>query len=339
MLINNISDIREFVPVNPNMGFSQLSPYIEQATVTYLIPDISQDEYDTLEALYTSQNMTPVEEQAVRLCQAAICNYALFLASPFLNVMVSNQGIQEQRSLEGTSQSSSQWRYTEFRSSCLLAGDQSMDALLAFMELNKTDFQDWVQSPNYTVSKSVLISDAGSYPFGCISSSRRTYLRVRPHIAQAQEKWIRPALGDALYNELTTQYAADNLSSVNQLLYTKVVHALAHLTLADAIPHLTLNLNASGIVVTVDMDANKMSATASMEMVNKLQRSHQDNGDLFLLNLQKFVYSNADDYPLFVKSPIYDEDIHRRYHPTWFIDKDSAFDSFSRNAYRNDFSV
>jgi hypothetical protein len=207
------------------------------------------------------------------------------------------------------------------------------------MELNKTSFPDWAGSDAYTISKSTFISSAADYPFGCISNSRRTFMRIKPHIVQAQEKYIRTTLGDNLYDELEQQYTANNLSPANAKLYTKVVHALAHLTLADAIPHLTLNINATGIVVTIDQDANKVNSTASREFVEKMQRSHDDNGKMFLLTLQKFIYTNIGDYPLFIASPFYSEDLHRRYSPGWFLSEGDAFDGFSRNAFKNDFAV
>lgn len=341
MLINTITELRAFVPINKNVDYANIEPYIEQATVKYIIPEISLDEYDVLDAIYNSDPslFTPEQAEAVRYLQTAIAYYALYLSAPFMNVMVSNMGIQEQRSQEGTSQSSSQWRYTEFRNSCLSNADVAIDQCLAYMEANKLSFPDWLGSDAYTISKSTFISSAADYPFGCISNSRRTFMRVKPHIVQAQEKYILPTLGDDLYNQLESEYQAGNLSPANAVLYTKVVHALAHLTLADAIPHLTLNINATGIVVTIDQDANKVNSTASREFVEKMQRSHDDNAKMFHLTLQKFLYQNIDDYPLFIASPFYSEELHRRYSPGWFSNEGDAFDGYSRNAYRNDFSV
>lgn len=121
-----------------------------------------------------------------------------------------------------------------------------------------------------------------------------------PFIPDAERKYIRPFLGDTLFNLLDT-WAVDKDAEENPemaALYPYVVAALSRFSLLIATPHLNLHIGESGFAVV----SNQNLAPASKERVADFKASTEQLGWDNIEDMLRFLEQHKDDYEEWVLS-------------------------------------
>jgi len=112
----------------------------------------------------------------------------------------------------------------------------------------------------------------------------------------AQEKWIRPILGNDFYDELVTENDATNLSAVNQnLMDDHIKPTLSHYIKYEMIINHTIDLTNKGSVI---MESDFSRPTSSGERTDFLNAT-KSHADALADKLNRFINDNSDDYPLY----------------------------------------
>lgn len=123
-----------------------------------------------------------------------------------------------------------------------------------------------------------------------------------PFIPDAEQKYIKPFLGNDLFDLLDT-WAEDKDEEDAELknLYNQVIPVLARFTLLIASPHLDVNIGESGFTV----QGSSTLVPASTERVKRFMESTEilawDNMETLL----RFLEENQTDYPEWVASDAY----------------------------------
>lgn len=123
-----------------------------------------------------------------------------------------------------------------------------------------------------------------------------------PFIPDAEEKYIKPFLGDELFSLLETwadEQSDDDAEMV--ALYPKVIPALARFSMLLAAPHMDLNIGESGFGVV----STGGIAPASRERVKEFTKSLEELAWGNIENLLRFLEENQEDYPDWVDSDAY----------------------------------
>ncbi len=124
-----------------------------------------------------------------------------------------------------------------------------------------------------------------------------------PFIPDAEQKYIKPFLGEALFALLDTWAQDKDKQEYPELsdLYDQVIPVLARFTLLIASPHLDVNIGESGFTV----QGSATLVPASTERVKRFMESTEilawDNMETLL----RFLEENQDDYPEWVTSDAY----------------------------------
>lgn len=117
---------------------------------------------------------------------------------------------------------------------------------------------------------------------------------VDPHIKAAQEQYIKPLLGDALYDELQTQKAAGTLTSAN----TALITAMTPLIIWRSYQ---VYLTFEGLYVT-PMGLRQYGEDNSQPAPTNRRQAVQDyiegQAESETVQVQKFLSDNKTDYPL-----------------------------------------
>jgi len=123
-----------------------------------------------------------------------------------------------------------------------------------------------------------------------------------PFIPDAEEKYIKPFLGEDLF-ELLNQWALEQDETEEELLalYNKVVPALSRFTMLLAAPHMDLNIGESGFGVVNTSGL----APASRERVKDYIKSLEELAWGNIETLLRFLEENQDDYEDWVDSDAY----------------------------------
>jgi len=325
-LFRNTADLKLFTDVHKQTDWATLKVYVQQAEATYIIPVISEamfKKYNTLindlaNATKTFAEIFTDERDlsAFSFIASALANYALYEAFPFLNTAVGDIGVAQQSSKEGTTNPAAQWRYEGRRWAHLDNGDRFTDQLFVLLEANADYFEDWKASAAYTINKDLFIAD--SYTLSVYigtNNSRRAYLALRSHIRMAEKKYIVPAIGAALFDELKKEMLTNTLTDDNKVLLPMIREGLAWAAFYEGLPFLVIKFNTEGVQVISSNDGinNKLAAGKDEKDLARSAAGH--NLDSFLGTLKKYMLDNADKYPLFKNSTAYNNGTPRYRRP------------------------
>jgi hypothetical protein len=325
-LFRSTADIKLYTDVHKQTDWSTLKLYVQQAEPTYIIPVISQAMYDKFNGLINDPaNASKTFDQifanendltAFNFIACALANYSLYEAFPFLNTAVGDIGVAQQSSKEGTTNPAAQWRYEGRRWAHLLNADRFIDQLLVYMERNADYFTDWQGSSSYTINKDLFIADSFTLSMYIgTNNSRRAYLALRSHIRMAEKKYIIPAIGQELFDELKTEILNKTLTDENKTLLPLIQEGLAWAAYYEGLPFLVIKFNTDGVQVISSNDGinNKLAAGKDEKEIARNTAAH--NMDSFLGSLKKFIIDHSSDYPLYEESSAYNNNNPRYSRP------------------------
>lgn len=310
LLFRATAELKKHYDIDVNTNFDTLKPFIEQAQELYLIPLISQKEFDMLTA---NIGTTPYPNIPTGLtakyvilfekAQRCLAYYTMYKALPYLNSSVGDMGVQQKSSKEGTSQSVAQWRHNERLESTLRDADFFADNMLSYMEDEKDTFTGWAMSASYTVTKDLFLPNTATFQkYIAISNSRRTYLAFRSFIEQAELKYILPAIGESYYIELKGKVVHGSANVNDKKLLPYIERALAYCAYYEAYWQLYFVISADGISVrTIDDGFTIKKSPTDKESAMAFERC-QANRDTYLASLKRFINDARNEYPLYLNS-------------------------------------
>jgi len=117
---------------------------------------------------------------------------------------------------------------------------------------------------------------------------------IAPYIKSAQQRWILPALGQALYDALVNAVInADATTAETALLNEYISPALVPLAFADLLPFLRVRMvNNSTVIMQTEQ-----SAPASYADIKPLIDSSTEMGQFHIQRLINYVDANTGLYP------------------------------------------
>lgn len=269
-----------------NIAFGTLLSFVEQAEAKHLAPAVGSALLDAL-GQPSAQLTAPYQALRTRL-RATLVHYVVLEAAPFLAVAIGELGLAEQSA--GNATPTRQWVYNNFVDAAAEQADQLLDVALVWLDFNAAAFAEYRASDAYQESRSQLLANAhelGKYL--SIKNSRRAYLALLPFLARVEALELRPLLGDDALDALRAALAAGTLSAVDKQLLAAVRPALAHLTMATALPELSVSITGAGIRVLSDNDGIRQRQAASADTVAALSRKAQGLATQYLEQLNRLV--------------------------------------------------
>jgi hypothetical protein len=305
MLFKTIAELKTYIPtINKNMAWATFSPMVDQAERKYIIPLISQAQYDALNTAYNAAPQTLTAHQTALLAyvQRALAYYAFYEALPFIGIMVSDMGIQEQSSSEGTSVPTRQWTFEKMASAAIASADANADAMLSFLEINHANYPLWKASSSYTITKELYITSVADFEaFLSLGGSKRVWLTLRQFVALCEIEYIVPAISQKLHDDLKTKILltpVTPLSTQYQTLLTRIKRALAWLALYKALPFQAVQFTPGvGITSVSTSDGHTAKTAADRIRYETAVTAATSSGMSFLRDLKKYLDDHADDYP------------------------------------------
>lgn len=306
-LFKNIKEVKKYWPVLGSTEFGNIEPFLNNAERDYLIPAISQAQYDDLENNYqTRATLVAKDKKLLERCQAVLADYLFYLWMPTGQLQIGDNGIRI--AVTETLKTAFEWQVDNAQRSVLKAAGRSMDALLAFMENNKTDYALWAGSESYSEFKETFITSASEFTkfFAPLGNSRMSFMAVKNSMMKVQEFSFMPLLGEDYYTELMDGHKDGNLSAKNALVVTKLKKALAPLTMTKAFGELVISIDERGIL-NFDSTGQNISGkkTAVDEHISKLEISCKTDGETYMQGIKDFLKANIGDYETYAGSDAY----------------------------------
>lgn len=118
-----------------------------------------------------------------------------------------------------------------------------------------------------------------------------------PTIKLAQEKYVLPILGTALYNELKTQITNATLTVLNETLLDDYIQpCLIWWIMAESPMPLTYKFMNKSVATRSSENAN----AASLNDLLKLEERFKDNAEWYSQRITNYLLENSTQYPLYL---------------------------------------
>ena len=191
-IIKTIEQFKKHVTVNFNFDYFQIKPYIKKTERKYIKSILGDDQYD----VFSTDTPVPDSklEEVYELLEEASANLALFSYTMVGIVSISDNGFHISQNQNATP--ADWWQIRDLRRTLIEAGNEAIDEALKIMESNPAEFQEWVNSENYTVFKELFVFQTSQFQrIFNIENSRRTFLKLQPHLRKVENKYFGAWLG------------------------------------------------------------------------------------------------------------------------------------------------
>lgn len=307
-LIKTINELNLYVGVAAAAKLELITPLIKRAEQKYIIPEIGQAQYDDLNTAYNSGNALSVQLAALLpQVQLPLANFAALLYIPFAEVIMSEAGIQR---METASNKTAHVRQVErLEASLITAGYEGLEAMLKFLEANKTTYTIWAGSSAYTISKELFINNASEFQqYVNIDNSRRLFQKMRQTIKKIEDFTIKSIVGSDLFAAIKTQITAGTLTAENTALMGFIKPAVAHLAIADSLTEMIAQLSPESGLINISigaMDRVSQKEIAKDNFVDARIKKELADGQVYLAQLSDYLIEKVSIYPLYENSSAY----------------------------------
>jgi hypothetical protein len=298
MLITTTQEMHTLCGVNLNMDFASLAPFIEQAEREYIIPVLGIQQYGIL------NNGAPqiIDQNLHAQVKIPLAWYAKYIAIPHLLARISDLGVQEVSSKEGTSVPVRQWSSRDVRVSCLHSADTALEQLMDWMERNAINLPTWTNSTNYTINRELFLSRATDIQaYFDIGGSRRAYMKLKPYILRAEDEVVRPLLGDAFFAHLKGLLIAGGATPVEEDIIKRVRKVCTYATLQIAAPFVQFKLSQMGLTLSTGQEGLDSTDQPSTQAYYLLLKGIKDDADKLKNELKQWLDTTLP-HPLYVAS-------------------------------------
>lgn len=309
-LFKTTAELKTYIPANVDFNIEGLMPFIKSAETEFIIPNISQAQYDDLSAAYNvvSPSLTAAQTALLARIQPALAHYAFKKWIPFGQVQIDSAGIRI-ASTESM-KTAFQWQTKDLEASSLQSAYTFMEALLTYMEANKASYALWTASDSYTVFKESFINTASDFnKYFNINSSRLTFISFKACMKKVEDFAVKAVLDATTFAAIKTRIKAGTTTAADTALLNFIQPAVAHLTIAAALKTQAAIINSNGIIVAKNVGFMTVDAgdAAGAELKDQMIRTASEDGNAYLRQLQQYLNENASAsiYPDYFASDLY----------------------------------
>lgn len=319
MLITNLTELQKYIPSSYLKSFDVIENFIANAEKKEIKPILGSLLYEELVDSYEGSDMAEKYEDLLPYVQRPLAQFAYYNAVHILDIVhtESGFGVISTQGLAPASQN----RVEAFKKSILKSAYDGIEALLQYLEENKSDFPTWVASSSYSSQFEHLIPTAREFhKWVNIDESRFLYLKLLPKMGEIEEFQVKGSISEDLFDELITdlQGSAD-LSAAKTKLLKFLRPAIANLTMSDSLEGLATSIYAEGLMM--QYSANDLNR------LNVLKNTFHKTGIAYLMKARGYILANLDDFDAYVASDLYDSEI-TTVQPYYENDEDSHIAAF-----------
>ncbi len=310
MLIKTKENFHHFTGlVSLNKAFESYRPSIEWAMNFHMIPLLGEKLYNKLEDdLFSDGSGSPsssdseVNNSALYLklqqkCLLAEACYAAFDFAQISDVHITAQGLQAINT--DTHKSAYEYQKRDVRNYFAEKADIAIDDVLLFLEKNYTVFTEWSNDEElFTKSAEFIINDVASFNRYCdIGNSRRTWLNLRYAMRDVVSLHIIPAIGSVIYETILNQVKSRQPVTGKMVpLYDYLKAAFANLTIAEALPDMTVRISGERISIASFFSPGEKMSDQYIALKENITRRRLDKGKSYLDAAVRFIKQNPDDF-------------------------------------------
>lgn len=290
-LINSTEEIQNHVTVLSSFDFDRAKPYIRKAERNYIIPLISEEEY---QYFIDNQSDDLSSKKKVReLIEEATVNLAFHLGFSVLKVHIGNYGITDTDVDEAKQSSWADKR--DLQRTFIRDGNKALDDALKTMENYFDEFPHWRASNSFTVLNEHFNRHTDDFQLWFnIHNSRQTFLALRPTIREVHEKYFLPLLGDSTINLIKTRTTNTVITRALELCQkAEAAHTIAEIAKTG-----TFEVTETGFLLRWEtLPWEKAYKDVDLKKLDRLSKAKETAGEEYLKKLKKLIEENMTLFP------------------------------------------
>lgn len=307
----NVQEMQAHFPFDGSFEFYELESDLALVEEKFFREDLLGNE--TFDALlgYLGDDNFPAgghwEELLRRLRDIGARLTALYHL-PASNVKYTNAGLLVTRS-EGSSIASDN-RTKDLKLSIVHKSQELMDLLVRYLNRNTAIFTDWAVSENRKEYAALIIPDALTFSkYYSIEDNHWIFRRLRPYLLEVENTYLEETLSADYLTELRREIEEDTVTSDSEKVISLIRPMLANLTMAEAIPRLSIDISPRGIILFSNergnYDESFMPAeeTRMKQLIDKAKATARSQR----FRLQTYLDENASSskYQTYFESKVY----------------------------------
>jgi hypothetical protein len=295
---NDIATLLKYVKMSFTASAIKSMPDLDAAERKFLIPLLTQDVFDALQAQVTANNITWTT--LLNLCRAAIAPLAVWLDLPFMQAQIGDGGITT--TATANRQAAHQWEYLRIETALVNKGMAALEDLIDHLLLKGDDYE-WEDNKD---ERCIFRTGKEFSRFIYLHQPNLTFQQLRPLIKEVEDHFIRAAMGDDFYDELLKKTEPTGESRIALQLVKK---AVANYTIVRAVERLPVKITPNGLMATLqgNSEALAVDAPAKDTSLDMLMKSCQREGDAYQLQLMQYLnkVASAEVFDTFFGSDYY----------------------------------
>lgn len=309
MILESTDQLKKYVSIASSFAFETFEPYINKAAQTFTkryIGDLHLTINDLIDEEASgdeSGDENDIYIEARELLRAAIANLGMFLYMPYATVLMDASGVSV---VANENRQPVKWfQLKDMRRDLLRSGNESLDALLAFLDENADLFEDYKE--NYcAANNSLIVPNAQTFNnYYNINNSRQTYLALKPTLEIVEDQYIKTMLCSQLVEHLKTdpkkltQLSENAKTSLAEL---KIIlqKALVSFSVSKVAAIGLFILEANGLRLNYEMYIDGKNAPIDSgkpsQQLQKLETELLANGTNYLQLAKTYIENNAGDF-------------------------------------------
>jgi hypothetical protein len=311
MLINNIQEFKQYLPVSLQLDFGDILPKVKLVERDIIRKKFSDEVYTIITADVPAAGSK--EESLLDLLAEATAHLSLLEYISFGQVMLDSSGIHI-TSTENI-KNAFQWQVEDLKNSCSISGWSAIESALELMEtLPDEELKTaWQETDTYKTAQNSLISSLTQFQrFVHLGNSRVLFNKLIPTLDFAQEEIVMEAVGLDFWEKMLDFESEDDTTQKSRLkkAHKLASRALAYHTIGEGFTDTMLVLSDNGPLIMEQIQSSSTStkATAKKEVVELIAKTYAAKAQGAIRELLQYCQANDEFFPEYKLSTNYISD-------------------------------
>lgn len=289
-LITTIQQVKQVLKIS-NLNTSSTLPDIESAEEKYIIPKIGKTLYNELLTAYEANTLTTIQAKLLLKVQKPLAAFAYFDGLATQHAIITDTGVR--KIATDAMPTAYRWEFDEVKDSLANMGHQGMESMLQFLEDNSVSFPSWTASDAYAIRNKFLIKTALDFMDQYrIDQPHRTYSSLLGVMADVEDLYIKPTIGEAFFAELKADPAPN---TDEKLVIATLKKSIAHLCIHHSLEKSLVKISEAGVTV-YDRYADRGGSTAAQPTNDQIQfvlNATKRDGHSYLVKAKSYLDEKA----------------------------------------------
>lgn len=280
-LIKTIAEVRDLHPrLISGTSKDHWLPNFQQAEEKYLVPIVGRPLYLDILAKYDAGTLVDLDVDLQKLMAAVVVAAAYLDEAPRNVAKITDNGIRSANTSD--MQRIFGWEFREFKQGLTALYHDTIDNLLRWLYDNANAFPLYEESDEYKAYQALLIKNGADFHAQYrLHQPMRTFWQLRPLLQEAQNTFIRMAIGkDLLAHLLFLESPSEDIQEIQAALRK----ALAYYTIYRACRVYTVRFGDTGFTITTgDVEAQSTTqGTSGTTMFDHHMRASLEEATQYL---------------------------------------------------------